>query len=77
MNAKISSTFILKSAKTTSKGLIPIYMRVTVDGKRFEISTQKQVEKSKWLQIPVILTTQFQFKVTTRFQFKMATSIFH
>ena len=48
MNAKISSTFILKSAKTTSKGLIPIYMRVTVDGKRFEISTQKQVEKSKW-----------------------------
>ena len=48
MNAKISSTFILKSAKTTSKGLIPIYMRVTVDGKRFEISTQKQVGKSKW-----------------------------
>ena len=48
MNAKISSTFLLKTAKTNSKGLIPIYLRITVDGKRFEISTQKFVEKSKW-----------------------------
>lgn len=48
MNAKISTTFLLKTAKANSKGLIPIYLRIMVDGKRFEISTNKSIEKAKW-----------------------------
>ncbi|MFK7059744.1 site-specific integrase [Flavobacterium oreochromis] len=48
MNAKISTSFILKSAKTNSKGLTPIYLRITVDGKRFELATNKLIENCKW-----------------------------
>jgi site-specific recombinase XerD len=48
MNAKISTTFLLKTAKINSKGQMPIYLRITVDGKRFEISTNKYIEKAKW-----------------------------
>jgi antitoxin component of RelBE/YafQ-DinJ toxin-antitoxin module len=48
MNAKISTTFLLKTAKINSKGQMPIYLRITVDGKRFEVSTNKYIEKSKW-----------------------------
>lgn len=48
MNTKISTIFYMKNSKTNSKGLAPIYFRVTVNGKRFEISTNRFIEKSKW-----------------------------
>lgn len=48
MNAKINTLFLLKSTKVNAKGLTPIYIRVTVNGKRFEISTNKFVHASKW-----------------------------
>ncbi|WP_035677546.1 site-specific integrase [Flavobacterium limnosediminis] len=48
MNAKISILFYVKRAKTTAKGLVPIYLRVTVDGIRIEIATKRFVESSKW-----------------------------
>ncbi|MFK7048877.1 site-specific integrase [Flavobacterium davisii] len=48
MNAKISTSLILKSAKANSKGLTPIYLRITVDGKRFELATNKLIETCKW-----------------------------
>jgi len=37
MNEKLSILFYGKKAKATSDGLLPIYMRVTVDGKRIEV----------------------------------------
>ncbi len=48
MNTKLSILFYAKRAKTTSKGLIPIYLRVTVDGERIELSTKRYVQPEKW-----------------------------
>jgi len=38
MNAKLSILFYAKRAKTTTDGLVPIYIRVTVDGERIELA---------------------------------------
>jgi hypothetical protein len=35
-------------AKSTSDGLVPIYLRVTLNGKRIEQSTKRFVEPIKW-----------------------------
>ncbi|WP_264558384.1 site-specific integrase [Flavobacterium sp. N2270] len=48
MKTKITLHFYAKSTKANSNGLLPIYVRLTVDGKRLEFSTKKFVEKSKW-----------------------------
>ena len=48
MQAKVSILFYAKKAKATTGGLIPIYLRVTVDGQRIEISTKRYVEAAKW-----------------------------
>ncbi|WP_412476262.1 phage integrase SAM-like domain-containing protein [Flavobacterium sp. TBRC 19031] len=44
----MSILFYAKSAKSSKDGLTPIYLRVTIDGQRIELSTSKFVEKSKW-----------------------------
>ena len=49
MQAKVSILFYAKRAKATTDGLIPIYLRVTVDGQRIELSTKRYVEVSKCL----------------------------
>ncbi len=48
MKTKITLHFYAKSTKANSNGLLPIYVRLTVDGKRLEFSTKKFVEKTKW-----------------------------
>lgn len=48
MKTKITLHFYAKSTKANAKGLLPIYVRLTVDGKRLEFSTKKFIEKSKW-----------------------------
>jgi len=48
MNTKITLHFYAKSTKANAAGLLPIYVRLTVDGKRLEFSTKKFVETSKW-----------------------------
>lgn len=48
MQAKVSILFYAKRAKATTAGLIPIYLRVTIDGQRIEISTKRYVEAAKW-----------------------------
>jgi Arm DNA-binding domain len=49
METKMSILFYGKTAKTTSDGKVPIYLRVTINGKRFEVSTSNYLEPSKWL----------------------------
>lgn len=49
MQAKVSIPFYAKRAKATTGGLIPIYLRVTIDGQRIEISTKRYVEAIKWV----------------------------
>lgn len=41
--------FFLKKEKDCVKGLVPIYLRITVDGKRAEISIGKKVQKDFWI----------------------------
>jgi len=44
----ISILFYAKKAKTTTEGLVPIYMRVTIGGERFEISSKRYVNFEQW-----------------------------
>ena len=48
MQTKITILFYVKRAKSTSDGLFPIYLRVTVDGQRIEQSTKRYVDPIKW-----------------------------
>ncbi|MDD3323092.1 MAG: site-specific integrase [Paludibacter sp.] len=48
MNAKLSILFYAKRAKTTTDGLVPIYIRVTIDGERIELSTKRYTHPDKW-----------------------------
>lgn len=48
MDAKISILFFLKRAKVNSKGLVPIFQRITIEGKRIEKSTGKFIDPTKW-----------------------------
>ena len=48
MKAKITLHIYAKSTKANAAGQLPIFVSLTVDGKRLEFSTKKFVEKSKW-----------------------------
>lgn len=48
MKAKVSILFYAKKAKASVSGLVPIYSRITINGKRIELSTNRFVEISKW-----------------------------
>ena len=48
MKTKVSILFYAKSAKAATNGLVPIYIRITINGKRIELSSNRFVEPSKW-----------------------------
>ncbi len=48
MKTKISLHFYAKKTKANVAGLLPIYIRLTVDGQRLEFSSKKFIQKSKW-----------------------------
>ncbi len=48
MKTKVSILFYAKKAKAAANGLVPIYTRITINGKRTELSTNRFVEISKW-----------------------------
>jgi site-specific recombinase XerD len=48
MKTKVSVLFYAKRAKASVNGLVPIYTRITINGKRIELSTNRFVEISKW-----------------------------
>ncbi len=50
MESRVSILFIGKKTKNESDKLLSIYLRVTVNGKRFEVSTQRYIEPTKWSQ---------------------------
>lgn len=49
MKTKVSVLFYAKKSKINAKGLMPVYTRITVEGKRIELSTNRFVDFSKWL----------------------------
>ena len=48
IKTKVSILFYAKKAKAAANGLVPIYARITINGKRIELSTNRFVEISKW-----------------------------
>jgi predicted nucleic acid-binding protein len=47
-NNTFGVAFYLKKQKTTQAGESPIYTRITVNGKRIEISVKRSVEENNW-----------------------------
>lgn len=48
MNTKVSVLFYAKKSKAKNNLSVPVYLRITVNGKRAEFSTGKTVDSSKW-----------------------------
>ena len=48
MNENISILFYLKRAKVNAQGLVPIFQRITINGKRIDNSTGKFIDPAKW-----------------------------
>jgi site-specific recombinase XerD len=48
METKMSILFYGKRKKITTEALLPIYLRVTIEGQRFEVTTKRYIETSKW-----------------------------
>ena len=48
MENHISVLFYARKSKKTSKGLIPIYIRITVNGQRLDQSIQRYVSAAQW-----------------------------
>ena len=48
MKTNFSMLFYLKKQKNYTSGLAPIYLRITVDGERAEVTTNRECEPEKW-----------------------------
>ena len=48
MNTKLSILFFVKRTKTNVDGLLPIFIRVTINGARIEFSTKRFTTSEKW-----------------------------
>ncbi|AZB01816.1 site-specific integrase [Chryseobacterium joostei] len=48
MNKTFNLLFYVKKTKTNKAGEVTIYLRITIDGKRTEISTKRTIKSSKW-----------------------------
>ena len=49
LTTKFNHIFYLRKPKSYSSGPVDIYLRITVNGKRTEISTNRSVDPSKWI----------------------------
>lgn len=47
MKAKITLHIYAKTAKANAVGQLPIYIKLTVDGERFEFSSKKFIKKKQ------------------------------
>ena len=48
MEPKMNILFVGKKSRTTRHQLLPIYLRVTIQGKRFEVATHQHAKPSEW-----------------------------
>jgi hypothetical protein len=51
MQTRLSIMFYGKKAKQTADGKHPLYMRITINGQRIEVSTQRHIEPTQWSQL--------------------------
>ena len=48
MGATIHALFFVKKTFKNAKGKVPIYLRITINGARFEISIGRQIDSANW-----------------------------
>lgn len=48
MKARVSILFYAKKKSGSTSKTLPIYLRVTINGERFEVAVQRSVEPSRW-----------------------------
>lgn len=48
MNKTFTLLFFLKKGKLQSNGTVPIYLRITIDGQRADISSKRYIDPKKW-----------------------------
>lgn len=48
MNKSFNLLFYVKRSKTITDGTAPVYLRITIDGERIEISSKRYVNPDKW-----------------------------
>ncbi|MCU7552858.1 site-specific integrase [Chitinophagaceae bacterium LB-8] len=48
MNKTFTLLYFLKKGKLQSDGTVPIYLRLTIDGKRADISSKRYIDPKKW-----------------------------
>ena len=48
MNKSFNLLYYVKRTKTSADGTAPIYLRITIDGERIEISAKRSVNPCKW-----------------------------
>jgi site-specific recombinase XerD len=51
MSQNFKMLFFLKKGKGSSRPALPIYVRITIDGRRAEWSVQRSCERSRWNQV--------------------------
>lgn len=49
MNATMSVLFFARKSKSNRRGDTPIYMRITINGERYDLGTKRFVEIENWL----------------------------
>ena len=47
MGATINALFFVKKSYKNAKGKVPIYLRITINGSRFEVSISRQIDSRK------------------------------
>ena len=48
MKTNFSMLFYLKKQKNYTSGLAPVYLRITVDGERAEVTTNRECDPERW-----------------------------
>jgi hypothetical protein len=48
MNKTFNLLFFVKKSKVRPNGTAPIYIRITIDGKKTEISSKRYIDPLKW-----------------------------
>ena len=48
MTNTFSLLFYIRTSKTKSNGTVPIYVRITINGKRAEFSAKRTIDPNKW-----------------------------
>lgn len=48
MNSTFNLHFFLRKNKPQEDGAVPVYLRITIDGIRADISTKRHILESKW-----------------------------